>query len=287
MLLCAVLALSLPAGTAWAGGEGGGDGGSGDHHKPPPTCRDKTSHSCDNVTIVEEPAGLNCAEGGIKIIVGRADHIDHHADVFFVCNGATGPQGPPGPGLTVVAEPPGENCEAGGIAVTTDGGTVDTADDQTFFVCNGVPGPPGPPGPAGAPGPAGTPGPAGAPGPAGPRGTAPRQCVSTRVAFWRVIVLPGHSITKLRAFFEGVRTSFTVTTYHGGVRSLRGRPMFRVRVPLVGLRHGVYSVKVVYERSIRGGPLRHSTRNHLYRTCYGNPKGGRLPGLNRLSYTAI
>jgi hypothetical protein len=107
------------------------------------------------------------------------------------------------------------------------------------------------------------------------------------VAFWRVIILPGHTITRLRAFFEGVRVKATLTNYRGNIRKFQGLKMYRVRVPLKGLHRGVYAVKVVYFRTIRGGPLRIDTRNHLYRTCYGNPKGGRLPGLNRLSFSTI
>jgi hypothetical protein len=47
-------------------------------------------------TIVAEPAGANCAAGGVKIIKlngpGAADD-----QVFYVCNGLPGPVGPPGP----------------------------------------------------------------------------------------------------------------------------------------------------------------------------------------------
>jgi hypothetical protein len=117
----------------------------------------------------------------------------------------------------------------------------------------------------------------------------PRACVSKRVADWQVVVLPGHRIRHVRAYFEGVRTTFRRTTYHGNIRYLRGRPMYVVRVPLVGLHTGVFAAQVFYQRSVRGGPFRPSTRNHLYRTCFTdqNPKGGRLPGLNRLPIATV
>jgi hypothetical protein len=255
LLLGAVLALALP-GTAWAGGD---DHGS----SPPPSCHEKSSHGCDGVKVEQEPAGLNCSAGGIKVTVKY--------DTFFVCNGTTGPQGPPGAGVTVTPEPAGANCPVGGVAVTASG--------RTFYVCNGAAGPQGP---------QGVPGPQGLPGKPGPAGKAPRQCTSTRIAFWRVIVLPGHTIRNLLAFFEGARTQATLTTYHGGVRGLVGRPMYLVRVPLAGLHHGVYAAQVYYRSSDRpGGRFRLHTRNHIYRTCYGNPKGARLPGLNRLSFSTI
>jgi hypothetical protein len=118
---------------------------------------------------------------------------------------------------------------------------------------------------------------------------APKACVSKRVASWRVVVLPGHRIKAVRAYFEGVRTTYRRTTYQGGIRYLRGRPMYVVRVPLAGLHTGVFSAQIFYQRSIHGGPFRPSTRNHLYRTCFTdqNPKGGRLPGLNRLPIATV
>jgi hypothetical protein len=109
------------------------------------------------------------------------------------------------------------------------------------------------------------------------------------VAFWRVIILPGHRITKLRAFFEGKRTSVKLVPYNGRIKKFKGLMMYRVRVDMHGLHTGVFAVKVVYVRSIRGGPFRLDTRNHLYRTCFQdqNPKGGLLTGLNRLNFSTI
>ena len=63
---------------------------------------------CDRVEVVAEPAGENCPNGGIKVIVVKGqrdtdpDRKNNDADdvVFFVCNGLNGlpgSQGPQGP----------------------------------------------------------------------------------------------------------------------------------------------------------------------------------------------
>jgi hypothetical protein len=189
-------ALGLP-GTAWAGGHDGG------HAKPPPTCHEKSAHSCDNVTIVEEPAGPNCPTGGIKLT------IDWRS--AFICNGATGPQGPQGPagpGVTVTPEPRGVNCPAGGIAVTA------AIDGRTFYVCNGLPGPQGPAGP---------PGPAGSQGPQGPAGPPAAQHTSRRTI---TITLP--------VTFAGSRRVVAFVASHR--RLLRVLPGRRIRVSFAGLK---------------------------------------------------
>ena len=248
------------------------NGDDGDGHGNPGT-------PGDHISVTTEPSGVNCTNGGVRITVSR---FYRNNQVFYVCNGASGP---PGASVSVTAESAGANCTAGGIAVTVDNATpTDTSDDTTFYVCNGVAGPQGPAGPAGAQGPAG---PAGLPGSRGATGRPAPTCVSTRVAFWRIIVRSDHRVRRFHAAFEGVRTSFTRSTYRGRVRSWRGHTQYIVRVPLRGLGHGVYTVRAVFGLS-RGGRRFHPTvRNHTYRTCYGNPKGGGLPGLNRLAVTII
>ena len=79
----------------------------GEEPPPPPTKPDKpkpcgdykfASHSCDKdgdkIVVVKEPAGENCPNGGVKIIVFKDDHDydkrhdgDGHHNVFYVCNG--------------------------------------------------------------------------------------------------------------------------------------------------------------------------------------------------------
>jgi hypothetical protein len=198
--LGAGLALALP-GTAWAGGH------NESHPKPPPpTCHEKSSHSCENVTVVTEPSGPNCPTGGIKLTInGRS---------VLVCNGATGPQGPQGPqgpGVTVASEPAGANCQAGGIAVTA------AIDGRTFYVCNGIPGPQGPAGPAG---PAGAQGPQ---GPQGPQGQPPALLTSRRTL---TIHLP--------ASFAGAKRVVAFVASHR--KLLRVLPGRRVRVSFAGIK---------------------------------------------------
>ena len=115
-----------------------------------------------------EPAGANCATGGVKLEFGPDVNGNGLLDAGeivpvltqYVCNGAVGPQGAMGPqGIPGVAgtnglnalikttvEPAGANCATGGTKVETgldsnnngilDAGEVVTA--QTTYVCSGA-----------------------------------------------------------------------------------------------------------------------------------------------------
>ncbi len=124
-----------------------------------------------SVTGVAEPAGVNCAAGGMKYTSASG--------TTYVCNGqvgatgatgAAGPTGPQGPAggngvsVTGVVELAGVNCAAGGMKYTSASGTT--------YVCNGQAGAPGATGAAGPTGPQGLTGPAGSQGPAGANGVS-------------------------------------------------------------------------------------------------------------------
>jgi hypothetical protein len=266
---------------------------------------------CDRVVVVVEPAGTNCPNGGVKIIVVRGkddrddrakdgDHPDPVDLIFYVCNGANGlpgppgPQGPPGPpgppGVTpvITVEPAGLNCPAGGVKVVVPGQGPDDANgrptDLVFYICNGLTGPVGPGGPIGPAGPSGPIGGQGPIGPAGPRGSdapAVEACASGRVARWRVIVIRTHRVVGLRAFFEGSPTPFT----RGRTRN--GRVMYTVQINLSGLPRGVYTARVRYRVSVRGRSFRRGTNISIRRACYGNVRGGFGEGLNRFPIALI
>lgn len=199
--------------------------------------------------------------------------------------------------VSVTVEPPGENCAAGGIVVVIIHGRPDDATakgskpdppDETFFVCNGEQGETGatgPAGPTGATGPAGPAGPAGPQGPAGPRGDKGEpgssftgtSCTSKRVGKWRLVVRKNHTVTRVRASVEGRRARVTRSRTRGG------RVLFTVRVSLRGLKiPGVYVARVRYR--IDG---RRNTKIHLFRTCVGNPLGGRAEHANRFALTVL
>jgi len=256
---------------------------------------------CDRVVVVAEPPGANCPNGGVKIIVirGLEDPNDRDNDpvdlIFFVCNGVNGlpgsqgppgPPGPPGVKPVITVELAGPNCPNGGVKIVLPREGPDDENgrptDAVFFVCNGLPGtvgPPGAQGPAGAPGPQGVPGPA---GPAGPRGTdAPPACTSGRTAQWRVIVVRTHRVRRLKAFFEGSPTPVTRTRTRGG------RVMYVVRISLSGLPRGVYTARIRYQVSVRGGPFRRGTHISIRRACYGNVRSGYGEGLNRFPIALI
>jgi len=271
----------------------------GDNPPPPgpqkPGCDYKfASHKCDDdgdhIVVVEEPAGDNCPNGGVKIIVFK-DDSDYdwkrsdgkHHNVFFVCNGEDGmdgTNGENGTGVQVEPEPAGVNCSNAGIKVTpvaSDGSLGDP-----FYVCNGAdgaPGPEGPVGPAGAPGPPGVTGPA---GPAGRPGRTPRTatCVSSRVATWVLVVRKTHRIRGIRGSFEGTRARVRRSTF-------KGRFAYKIRIDMHGLKHGIYVAKARYRVSKNGGAFRRSQRVHYYRACYGNPKGGGVQGPNRFPVTIL
>lgn len=107
--------------------------------------------------VSDEPAGANCANGGVRIDEGldaNGDGILQIAEInntSFVCNGSDGTDG-----LNVLTnvtpELPGANCANGGNRIDTgiddDGsGTLEMGEiDNTFYVCNGAQGTPGTPG---------------------------------------------------------------------------------------------------------------------------------------------
>lgn len=282
-------ALLLPS-SALAGGDDGHDGGS--HHgggghpclngNPTDLCDDNG----DRIIVVSEPAGDNCPNGGIKIIITRGlDGKEFSGDVervFYVCNGEdgqpgpVGPQGPPGPAptVTVVAEPAGATCTTGGQRVTVNA--------VSFVICNGLNGAPGATGPAGPAGPQGPAGPAGPAGPQGPPGSTPATatCVSKRIGRWRIIVRRVHRVRNVRISFEGVTAPFRET------RS-RGRRVFIARIDMRGLPQGLFVGRVRYDVSNRGRPFRRGTNIHYWRTCLGNPKGGGKEGPNRFPVQII
>ena len=270
---------------------------------PPPPPKPKpcgdykmVSHKCDDngdkIVVVEEPAGDNCPNGGVKIIVFKDDSDydwsknDHgHHNVFYVCNGEDGADGEPGPpgapgengtGVTVAPEPAGANCANAGVKVTPV--AADGSLGDPFYVCNGADGAPGADGPVG---PAGTPGPPGATGPQGPAGSVPElaTCVSTRVATWVLTVRKGHQVRRMRGSFEGVKAR----TRRG---SRKGRVAFRIRIDMRGLPRGIYVAKARYQVN-KGSGFRRSQRVHYYRACYGNPKGGGVQGPNRFPITVL
>lgn len=75
-----------------------------------------------SVTTTVEPAGANCAAGGLR--------IDSASGTQYACNGVTGPQGPAGVSVTGSSEAPGANCAAGGVRLDSGSGTQ--------YVCNGL-----------------------------------------------------------------------------------------------------------------------------------------------------
>ncbi|MFY0602277.1 MAG: hypothetical protein JXR03_21575, partial [Cyclobacteriaceae bacterium] len=69
--------------------------------------------------VINEPAGANCENGGVKIEVGTDSNengvldADEVLSTSYVCNGVDGTAS-----LTVVtSEPAGDNCENGGIKI--------------------------------------------------------------------------------------------------------------------------------------------------------------------------
>jgi hypothetical protein len=258
-----------------------------------------SSHSCDddgdNIVVVEEPAGDNCPNGGVKIIVFKDDSdydytkSDHnHHNVFFVCNGEDGEDGEPGPpgapgengtGVQVEPESSGANCANGGIKVTPV--AADGSLGDPFYVCNGADGADGAPGPAG---PAGLPGVA---GPPGPPGSSPSRAIraSKRVQNWDIIVRKGHRVTRLRAWVDGNRSRARVR--RGRTRT--GHVKYTVRANFKGIRiAGAYVVRIRYRVSINGGPPRRRTKVHFYRLGMGsNPLGGLRDDLNQHAVTVL
>lgn len=161
------------------------------------------------IAMTAEPAGSNCASGGVKLEYGIDADADGTLDASevnsamtqYVCNGnggtgSVGPQGPAGADgsdgnsalVKTTTEAAGANCATGGIKIETgldtDGDGVLSAAEVTAtqYVCNGADGadgatgsvgpqgPTGPTGPQGPTGATGLQGPAGPTGPTGPTG---------------------------------------------------------------------------------------------------------------------
>lgn len=106
-----------------------------------------------STTAAEEPAGANCATGGLVVRTG----VDADGDgvvsaseasaTHYVCNGATGAAGDAGTSGAVslnkvIVEAAGANCATGGYALQTgvddnDNGELDAAEvDATQYLCN-------------------------------------------------------------------------------------------------------------------------------------------------------
>lgn len=150
-LLAAVLSLTL----AGCGG-GGGDGSTGATFTasvPGPAAGSVL------VATMAEPAGTNCAAGGVRIRSGLDTNgnsvLDDGEvkDAVFACNGAPGAPGAAGSPGTVTAslvrtgnEPSGANCAAAGIRIqsgpdTNNNGALEESEvKDTVFACNGTAG---------------------------------------------------------------------------------------------------------------------------------------------------
>jgi len=96
------------------------------------------------LTIVDEPAGANCAGGGKKITAGVDDDGDGTLDdgevdrTSYVCHGTNGLDSL----VKVTDEPMGESCMFGGKKIETgldddrDGALDDAEVDATSYLCN-------------------------------------------------------------------------------------------------------------------------------------------------------
>ena len=147
------------------GGCGGGDDGLPD---TPALSSMQTALSL----VMVESAGMNCAEGGVRITAGDdadANGVLGSAEVTstrFVCNGAPGVAGAVGADglqylLSTTSEPAGAHCASGGQRIDAGSDTnrnlaLEAAEvTSRTFVCNGAAGVMGPVGPVGAMGPTG------------------------------------------------------------------------------------------------------------------------------------
>lgn len=109
------------------------------------------------VRTAAESSGVNCANGGVRILSGLDMNDDgaladaEATNTVFVCHGAQGLQGPQGvPGVNaafaITSEGPGPNCASGGqrIDVGADAnanGVLDPSEvAQTRWICDGVDG---------------------------------------------------------------------------------------------------------------------------------------------------
>lgn len=136
----------------------------------PPAPRDPCAHNpttlCDghgklrdNIIISDEPAGPNCVNGGIKVVVinGRRDGDQVAFPDQVIEPGAVPESEDPGVPITNGEGPPPPK-----VNPKPDFKPRPDPPDDTFFVCDGATGPAGPAGPVGPAGPAGPAGPPGA-----------------------------------------------------------------------------------------------------------------------------
>lgn len=127
------------------------------------------------ISTSAEPAGANCATGGLKINAGIDANGNGVLDVAevsstnYVCNGTNGAAGSNGRNslIATTTEPAGANCANGGLRIATGldangNGVLDAAEvASTAYACNGLNGAQGPQGPQGPTGPSGPTGPTG------------------------------------------------------------------------------------------------------------------------------
>lgn len=131
------VALAAAALAAACTGSDGADGTSG---------ADGTDGLNGLVSISDEPAGANCAEGGVRVDTGLDDDGDGVLDpeeidaTSYVCDGGDGGESL----VTTTPEPAGANCANGGQridhGVDDDGdGVLDVEEiDGTTYVCSGL-----------------------------------------------------------------------------------------------------------------------------------------------------
>jgi hypothetical protein len=123
-----------PAGNKGADGEDGATG------------TDGVNGADSLVSLTDEPASANCANGGTKVQVG----LDNNGDgvlsaqeidsTRYLCNGASGVSGRSALMLSA-SEPPGVHCVDGGVVIQNGlddngNGTLEPAEvDQTQYIC--------------------------------------------------------------------------------------------------------------------------------------------------------
>jgi hypothetical protein len=97
------------------------------------------------IDFVSEPAGVNCPNGGYKVLSGidlNSDNILEANEVEatqYICNGSNGSNSL----ISILPEPAGINCTSGGYKILTgvdvnNNGTLDSKEvENTKFICNG------------------------------------------------------------------------------------------------------------------------------------------------------
>ena len=176
----------------------------------------------DDITVVVEPPGENCVNGGIKVTVTTTPEDPEQEPVetvYYVCNGQDGEPGTPGT--------PGEP---------------------------GDPGPPGPPGDDGAPGQDGQDGSDGADGSDGVDGAdgidgaEGENAGPVQVPASQACASAGIKRLKLPSRYRGVRKVTVIA--NARLRTVRVSANRRVRVDLRRVTCGYYPV-IVQRRGIR------------------------------------